>query len=55
MRDDTDFCDVHITLGHCYLVKKDYDIAMSCYNKVLSAPLATDKEKDFAMECLKEN
>jgi tetratricopeptide (TPR) repeat protein len=52
--DHTDFCDVHITLGHCYLVKKDYDIAMSCYNKVLSAPLVTDSEKDFAMECLKE-
>jgi len=52
--DHTDFCDVHITLGHCYLVKKDYDIAISCYNKVLSAPLVTDSEKAFAMECLKE-
>ncbi len=44
----------YITLGHCYLVKKDYDIAMSCYNKALSASLATDSEKEFAMECLKE-
>ncbi len=44
----------YITLGHCYLVKKDYDIAMSCYNKALSASLATNSEKEFAMECLKE-
>ncbi len=52
--DDTDFCDVHITLGHCYLVKKDYDMAMSCYNKVFSAPSVTADEKDFAIKCLKE-
>ncbi len=52
--DHADFCDVHTTLGHCYLVKKDYDIAMSCYNKVLSTPSVTDDEKDFAIKCLKE-
>lgn len=47
------YCNTHITLGHCYLAKRDYTQAGDHYNKALSASLATREEIAMANECLK--
>ncbi len=48
------YYDSHITLGHCYLAKEDYDKAKEHYNVVKAATSVTDEQKDMVNKCLKE-
>ncbi len=53
-RDYTYYHNTHITLGHCYLGKENYDKAEEHYDIVHSATSATEEEKDMAVKCLKD-
>ncbi len=53
-KDHVDFCDTHLTLGHCYLAKENYDKAKEHYNIALSATLINDERKVMINKCLKE-
>ena len=48
------YANIHITLGHYYSIKNNYDKARDHYNIVLSAPYATDEEINMAKSCLSQ-
>jgi tetratricopeptide (TPR) repeat protein len=48
------YANVHITLGHFYSIKNNYEKAREHYNIVLSAPYAIDEEIKMAKSCLSQ-
>jgi len=48
------YCNVHITLGHCYVEMGELTRGASHYNKALFSPSATEEEIEVANESLKD-
>ncbi len=46
------YCSTHMTLGHCYLAKGEFDRARSYYVRALSTALVTEEDIKMANECL---